>query len=135
MSINWLDVLYEVFEVAVFPLLATATVYLITLIKVKKKEVLANTKNETTKKYLDMLDKTITECVLATNQTFVDTLKNHGNFTEEAQKHAFQLTYEAVMAILTEDARSYLNEAVKDLNTYITNKIEAQVVILKQPAV
>ena len=79
-----------------------------------------------------MLDKTITECVLATNQTYVEALKKQGAFDIEAQKEAFKLTYEAVMAILTEDAQEYLGEAINDLNAYITTKIESQVVVSKQ---
>ena len=132
MNLNWLEIIYKVFEVAIIPILAAATMYLVALIKTKKNEILATTKNETTKKYIEMLDKTITECVLATNQTYVGTLKAEGKFDLEAQKHAFQLTYDAVLAILTDDAKEYLDEAIKDLNAYITNKIEAQVVTAKQ---
>jgi hypothetical protein len=36
-----------------------------------------------------MLNRTITECVIATNQTYVETLKQQGKFDEEAQKIAF----------------------------------------------
>ena len=36
-----------------------------------------------------MLSQTITDCVLATNQTYVDTLKAQGSFDAEAQKIAF----------------------------------------------
>ena len=128
------DLYYKILDLVVIPLLCTATAYVVALIKAKRDEVIANTKNETTRKYLEMLDSTIVECVLATNQTFVNVLKEHNSFNEEAQKQAFQLTYNAVLAILSDDAEKYLNEAVKDLNTYITNKIEAQVAISKQPA-
>ena len=132
MQLDWLDILYKVFEVAIIPILAAATVYLVTFIKAKKNEILEKTKNETTKKYVELLDKTITECVLATNQTYVEALKKQGSFDAEAQKQAFKLTYDAIMAILTDDAQEYLAEAIKDLDTYITNRIEAQVVVNKQ---
>lgn len=59
-------------------------------------------------------------------------MKKQGSFDLDAQKQAFLLTYEAVMSILTDDAQVYLNEAIKDLNTYITTKIESQVVVVKQ---
>ncbi len=135
MQLDWLDILYKVFEVAIIPILAAATMYLVTLIKAKKQELLEKTKNETTKKYIEMLDKTITDCVIATNQTYVEALKKQGSFDVEAQKKAFQLTYDAVMAILTDDANEYLTEAIKDLNAYITTKIESQVVVVKQQPV
>lgn len=131
MNLDWLDILYKVFEVAIIPILGAATIYLVTLINAKKDELLKKTKDETTQKYIKMLDKTITECVLATNQTYVEALKKAGSFDLEAQKKAFELTYQAVMTILTDEAEVYLNEAIKDLNAYITNKIEAQVIISK----
>ena len=129
---DWLDILYKVFEVAIIPILGAATIYLVTLIHAKKQELIYKAKNETTKKYIDLLDKTITDCVIATNQTYVEALKKAGSFDIEAQKQAFQLTYDAVLAILTDDAQEYLNEAINDLNAYITNKIESQVVVAKQ---
>lgn len=131
MQLDWLEILYKVFEVAIIPLLGAATLYLIAFIDAKKKELKEKAKSETTKKYIDMLDDTIINCVIATNQTYVDALKKAGSFDAEAQKQAFKLTYDAVMAILTDEAQLYLNEAIKDLNAYITNKIESGVVAVK----
>ena len=74
-----------------------------------------------------MLNRTITECVIATNQTYVEALKQQGKFDAEAQKIAFQMTSKAVLDILSEDAKEYLNATIGDLNVYITNKIEAEV--------
>jgi hypothetical protein len=124
---DWLEILNGAFELILLSVISLATVYVITWLKAKKQELLVKTEDETAKKYIEMLDKTVCDCVLATKQTFVDTLKKDGVFDEAAQKEAFQLTYNSVMSILTDDAREYLNEAVTDLNTYITTKIEAQV--------
>ncbi len=74
-----------------------------------------------------MLNNTITDCVIATTQTYVDTLKKQGEFNAEAQKAAFTMTYESVVKLLTDEATEYLNEAVGDLQLYITQKIEAEV--------
>lgn len=124
---DWLNILGQVFEVLVFPALIAAAGYFVSWIHAKKEELKAKTKNETTNKYIDMLDRTITECVMATTQTYVDTLKKEGKFDGEAQKVAFGKTFEAVLAVLTDDAKEYLGEAVGDLTAYITNKIEANV--------
>ena len=94
---------------------------------VKNEEIKATTDNEIFKKYFDMLNKTITNCVIATNQTYVDALKDKNAFTAEAQKEALQKTYNAIMAILSEDAKDYLTNATGDLQGYIMNLIEAQV--------
>ena len=129
---NWSEVLKIVFEVIVFPVLSAAGIYFITWINAKKNELKQKTKNETAQKYLDLLNNTIVECVLATNQTYVEALKKEGSFDAEAQKKAFQLTYDAVIGVLTEDAQKYLGEAVNDLTAYITTKIEAQVGMSKK---
>ena len=56
---------------------------------------------------------------------------NKNMFDEEAQKHAFQMTYDAIMRVLTDDAKKYIESAVGDLETYITNKIESTVKLSK----
>ena len=42
------------------------------------------------------------------------------------------MTYEAVNSILTDEARKYLALAYKDLDSYITEKIESKVNTLKK---
>lgn len=128
---NWMNILTQLFEIVIFPLLAIGTVYVIALIKAKIQEIKEKKNNDLYDKYLTMLDTTITDCVLATTQTYVDTLKKEGRFDLEAQKIAFQKTYENVMAILADDAREYLESAIGDLQTYVNNKIEAEVLANK----
>ena len=128
---NWMNILSQIFEVFVIPVLGIAAVYVCYLVKAKIKVLKDKAKNETEAKYLSMLDKTICEAVLATTQTYVATLKKEGKFTEEAQKIAFAKTYEAVMALLTVEAKTYLETAVGDLETYVNNKIEAEVLLTK----
>lgn len=122
-----MDLIAQIFEVCIIPLMGILTAYFVKWIGVKTEELKEETKNEKTEKYLDMLNNTITNCVIATTQTYVDTLKAQGAFDIEAQKTAFTMTYEAVAKLLTDEAAEYLNEAVGDLNLYITQKIEAEV--------
>lgn len=124
---NWLDLLYDIFKVCVIPLLGLLTAFVIKLVDKKSEEAKAKTDNETYKKYITMLTDTITDCVTATNQTYVDALKAQGKFDAEAQKAAFEQTYKAVLTILSEEEKKYLTSVVGDLNIYITNKIEAVV--------
>ena len=128
---NWMEILAQIFEIVIFPLLGVGTAYLCYLIKVKIAEIKEKTKNEKEKKYLDMLDKTICEAVIATNQTYVEALKKQGKFDKEAQKEAFELTYNAVMAVLTDEAKHYLAAIYGDLTAYITTRIEAEVNVSK----
>ena len=128
---EWLSLLYEIMQVCVIPLLGVLTAYLVKFINAKSAEIQHNVDNDMADKYISMVADTISACVIATNQTYVEALKKQNAFTTEAQKEAFQLTYDAVMAILTDDAKNYLAEIYGDVAAYITNKIEAEVNISK----
>lgn len=124
---NWLEMLYKILEVCVIPLLGILTVYGVKFIKVKSDEIKTKADNELADKYIDLLSTTISDCVIATNQTYVEALKKENAFTAEAQKKAFELTYDAVLEVLSDDAVIYLTSIYGDLSKYITAKIEAEV--------
>ena len=129
---DYLALLQQIFEVCIIPLLAVLTTYIVKYIQVKSAEITEKTDNAIVDKYTVMLADTITACVLATNQTYVEALKKQGSFDAEAQKVAFNMTLNAVMEILSEDAKEYLSEAFGDLNSYITSQIEASVNVNKK---
>ena len=54
-------------------------------------------------------------------------MKKTGSFDEAAQTEAFNRTINAIMTILSDDAKEYITEATGDLNTYLTQLIEAEV--------
>lgn len=126
-----MQLLQQIFQVCIIPLLGVLTTYLVMFIKKKTEVLQKENDNELYRKYIALLDDTITKCVIATNQTYVDSLKNKNAFTKDAQEEAFKLTYDAVMDILSRDAQDFLNNAVGDLNAYITNSIQAQVKLNK----
>lgn len=124
---EWLALLYEIFEVCVIPLLGVLTVYIVKFIQKKTEELNSKNENELMNKYLTMLSDTIVDCVIATNQTYVESLKKQGKFDLEAQKVAFEMTYNAVINVLSNEAKEYLTSIYGDLSAYITNMIEAEV--------
>ena len=141
---DYMEMLQKIFEVCVIPLLGILTTYLVIFIKQKKESLAkcARLKNIHLphllytilyKKYIGLLQDTIVRCVIATNQTYVEALKNKNAFDKEAQEHAFKMTYDAVMAILTDDAKVYLSNVFGDLEVYITKLIEAEVNVNKNP--
>lgn len=130
---NYMEMLQKIFEVCIIPLLGVLTTYLVIFIKQKSKELQETTDNELYKKYIELLQDTIVRCVIATNQTYVEALKDKNAFDKEAQEHAFKMTYDAVMAILTDDAKVYLSNVFGDLEVYITKLIEAEVNVNKNP--
>lgn len=125
----------QIFEICIIPILGVLTTFLISWINSKKEALKQQTNSETIRKYIDMLDNTITDCVIAMNQTYVNSLKQQGKFDAEAQKKAFNDVYNKVIAILGQDAIEYLNSAIGDLNEYITSKIEKEVSSNKIPSV
>ena len=127
MSQDVLNLIADIFQVCIIPLLGVLTTYAVKYIKVKSEEITTKTKNELIDKYVIMLTDTIADCVIATNQTYVDSLKQQGKFDAEAQEEAFNKTLNAVLAILNEESKVYLTEAFGDLNAYIALQIEASV--------
>ena len=125
------ETLNTLFTIVIIPLLGALTGYLVKFLNAKSKDLKTKTDNETAHKYIDMIAATVQQCVVATNQTYVDSLKASGSFDTEAQKEAFKITYEAVISILSVDALEYINAITGDTKTYLTNLIESQVKINK----
>ena len=124
---EWMSLLYQIIEVCVIPLLGILTAYIVKYINAKSEEIQIQIDNDLADKYVNMLAETITACVIATNQTYVESLKKQGKFDIEAQKEAFNQTYNAIMAVLTNEAKLYLTNIYGDLAAYITARIEAEV--------
>ena len=120
-----------VFQMCILPLFAILTKYLVAWIEIKIGEMTEQKNDALFTKYMTLLQDTVISCVIATNQTYVDTLKAQGKFDLEAQKVALQKTYDAVMAILTEDAVKYLNSVLGDFDAYVNTMIESQVNLQK----
>ena len=125
-----IKIITQTFEIIIFPLLFIGTIYLINLIKVKIQELKQKKNDDLYHKYLYMLEDTITQYVLATIQTYVDSLKK-GAFDADAQKVAFTKTYTNVMKILSTKTKEYLTEVLGDLEAYIYNRIEANIKLTK----
>ena len=130
-----LKLLQEIFEVCIIPLLGILTSYIVVFVRKKIESLKQTSENELFWKYLDMLQETVVDCVIATNQTYVEALKKKNAFDVEAQKEAFAMTYNAVVAILAEDAQEYLDNVIGDLSGYIEKLIEAEVNKNKTPTV
>ena len=124
---EWMVILQQIFEMCIVPLLGIITVYIVNYIKAKTAELNTSNTNEILVKYLTMLSDTVCDCVIATNQTYVNALKAQGKFDAEAQKVAFEMTYQAIIAVLSDDAKTYLTNMYGDLTIFITNMIEAEV--------
>ena len=126
------ELIAKIFEICIFPLLAILTKFIADYLTAKKGELVTKTDNEILNKYLEMAIETVKKCVVTTNQTYVNALKEQGQFDAAAQKEAFTRTMASVLAVLTDEVKTYLNEATGDLNTYLTQLIESEVYYNKQ---
>ena len=125
------ELLTQIFQVCIIPLLGVLTTFIIKWINVKSDQIQKNNDNTLANKYIQMLTDTINSCVIATNQTYVESLKKQGKFDAEAQKQAFEQTTQAVLTILSQEAKDYLANIYGDLDKYISETIEASVNINK----
>ena len=124
---DWMNLLYDILDLCIVPLFGVLVAYLVKYINAKGQAIATQVDSELAAKYITMLTTTITDCVIATNQTYVNTLKAEGKFDKEAQQKAFTMTYNAVMDILTEDAKEYLATVYGDLSLYLIKRIESEV--------
>ena len=128
---DWLKILQEIFTVCIIPILGILTKYLVDWIQTKKNTLIQQEENEIKQRYIEMLASTVETCVIATNQTYVNALKDKNAFTPEAQKEAFEITKNAILTILGEEGQDYLKQIYGDLNIYIMKEIEKNVNIQK----
>lgn len=124
---TYITLLNEIFQACIIPLIWILSARLISFLQAKTKDLISSQQNAKLAKYEEKLAETISICVTATTQTYVSSLKNKNAFDKQAQIEAFNMTYDAIMAVLTDEAKSYLEEAYGDLNEYITARIEAEV--------
>jgi hypothetical protein len=81
---NYTELITTIFQVCIIPLLGVLTTFLVKWLQIKSSELQIKMDNDVANKYMDMLTNTITECVLATNQTYVEALKQQNKFDLEA---------------------------------------------------
>lgn len=83
--------------------------------------------NDTINTALDI----ILSAVMKTSQTYVESLKESGEFTEEAQRKAFEDTKNTILLMLNDETKSLIQSLYNDLDTWLDVQIEAAVKSLK----
>ena len=123
--------LQEIFFTCLIPLLGILCTYGIAYMHKQVKDIQDMVNNELFTKYSEMLAGIIETCVIATNQTYVDELREQGKFGPEEHDIACHKTFDAVKAIMTEEMKKVLSEAYTDLDFYISQLIQEQVNTVK----
>ena len=122
------NVLYAVITAAVPVITGFVCRWLASLYEGNKIKV----KNEKAQAVLGQVTDMIVAAVETTTNTYVKQLKADNLFNADAQKEAFNKTFEAVQKQLTEESAKIIVETYGDVETYLTNKIEQFVEELKK---
>lgn len=89
-------------------------------------------KNEKLNYIIDLAEIITKDAVYATNQTYVNELKKENKFTLKQHKKAFELSKDEILKVLGRDGEVLLKQAVSDVNAFLENKIEKEVVTFKK---
>lgn len=111
----------------VIGMLAVAIVYSIITFLNFSKEYTKEIKNEKISFALDRLDRIIKRAVGAANQVIVNNAKEDGTFTASYGKKVKDEVFETVLKVLGDEGKQLLNEALGDLDKYISDGIEDEV--------
>jgi hypothetical protein len=118
------DIIVEIGTSVVCLILATLGFYVAKIVHVKCEQLKTKTDSEALRALIEKVDYIIQTCVEATNQTFVDDLKNSNAFTEENKKEAMAKTFEAIQNMLTDDDKQKIMNNFGDVSTYLNNSVE-----------
>lgn len=121
------EFLKDIFLAVVTAAVPVLTAYLVVCIRKVGDHAAANTESIQAKSYITEAAEAIAAAVAATNQTYVDALKNSGKFTMEAQKKAAQKALTACLASISPAAQDFIERAYGDIKEYLTTRIEAEV--------
>lgn len=121
------DLLNELLKAVLIAAIPILSAYLTALVQSKSKEAQAGTNSVIVQDLISGAEKIVTDVVTATNQTFVDNLKQEGKFDEAAAKDAFQKSKDAILKILPQTTKDALTVLYGDVDTWLTAKIESTV--------
>lgn len=121
------DLIRELLLAVVTVCLPIITAYVVKAIKKLGDNAAADTEDLKISGYIDEITQAITQAVSSTSQTYVDSLKESGEFTIEAQKIALQKSIETAKAILSPAVLEFIDNVYGDFVEYVTPKIEAEV--------
>ena len=91
-----------------------------------------NIDNQMVNDFMDSFRVTLNQAIIATNQTYVNNLKNTGKFDDDAQVEAMDKTIEYCMTMLPPDVLEYLTNTYSDVSAFIETNVEAIIGASKQ---
>ena len=117
---DWKDLLIYIIQTLCGLVITVGIPFLFTLLRKKIKD-------EKLARLLTRVENIVKQTVILINQTYVDALKEEGLFDKEAQKAAFEMCKEKVLAMLNDETIIALAETFGDYEEWIRTLIEAYV--------
>lgn len=117
---DWKDLLIYIIQTLCGLVITVGIPLLFTLLRKKIKD-------EKLARLISRVENIVSKTVILINQTYVDALKEEGLFDKEAQKAAFEMCKEKVLAMLNDEAIVALAETFGDYEEWIRTLIEAYV--------
>lgn len=122
------DILLNIISVVV----TSIVIPLITYGGIKLNTYLKNKiENDKLEKYATQATDAVVLAVTSTMQTYVDSLKANGEFTQEAQKTAFERAKAVALSLITQEAQNALKTIYGDFNGWLNCQIETKVKEIK----
>lgn len=128
---NIQELLKMLIELVVIPAVPIIVTYVVKTLQSQIKAKISEVNNKDIAEYLNQICDMISQVVTSTTQTYVDSLKAQGKFDADAQKHAFEVTRNTVLSMLSEDARDLLAQLYGDVDSWLETKIEQEVKLQK----
>lgn len=132
---EFLEMINYILYVVLTVILPVVTKYIVDLIKSKIREsntIEESTKNENVSNLVKDALSDVMDAVLYVNQTFVDTLKAKGEFTEESWEEARKKAYNAALLTISDESRKAINEVYGSFDKWLELKIESSVNMAKK---
>lgn len=120
MEMTWKDLLIYIIQTLCGLVITVGIPYLFTLLRKKIKD-------EKLERIINRVENIVSKTVILVNQTYVDALKDADVFDSEAQKAAFKMCKEKVLAMLNEESIKAIAETFGDFDEWIRTLIEAYV--------
>lgn len=117
---DWEDLLIYIIKAVCGLVISVGIPLLFTVIRKKVKD-------EKLERIINRVENIVKQTVILINQTYVDALKEEGLFDKEAQKAAFEMCKEKVLAMLNDEAIVAIAETFGDYEEWIRTLIEAYV--------
>lgn len=121
------EILEMLFQLVIIPAIPILAGYAVKALKEWSLSKTAEIENKTIARYLDEITDIVSQAVVSTTQTYVDSLKAQGKFDSEAQRIAFEKTKDTVIELLAQDAVDFLAEMYGDVDLWLDTKIEQMV--------